>query len=111
MERSLFAGGGEMSQGVKKYAIAGTSQKPRRSEVTTICRSELPPIAADTVLVSTEKASELLRDERGWNLSKVLIQRRCASGQWQRGFHWTKVGKQYLIHMEAVYKSIVDGTA
>jgi hypothetical protein len=100
-----------MSQGAKRYAIAGTPQRSRRGEAATICRSELPPIAADTVLVSTEKASELLRDERGWNLSKVLIQRRCASGQWQRGFHWTKVGKQYLIHMEAVYRSIVDGTA
>lgn len=94
----------------KKYAIAGTAVKGRRSESMAVAAPGGLVISADTKLVSTEKASEMLRDERGLDLSKVVIQRRCASGQWKQGVHWVKARKQYLIHMDAVYESIIDGT-
>lgn len=100
-----------MVQSTKKYSIVGLPATKRRSEVVAIHSTDLPPITEETTLVSTARASEMLRDERGWHLSKVLIQRRCASGQWQQGIHWTKAGKQYLINMAAVYRSIVDGSA
>lgn len=94
----------------KRYAIAGAAVKGRRSEsVAAIALGGLV-ISATKETVSTERASEILKEKRGWNLSQVVIQRRCASGKWRKGIHWIKVGKQYLIHMDAVFASIVDGT-
>jgi hypothetical protein len=93
----------------KKYAIAGTVKGRRSKSVAAISPSGLA-ISAGTTLVSTEKASEILKSDRGLDLSKVVIQRRCASGQWKQGIHWVKAGKQYLIHMDAVFELIVAGT-
>ena len=94
----------------KKYAIAGQSTKGRRSESVAVATPGGLVISAATRTVSTEKASEILKEEKGWNLSQVSIQRRCANGKWRQGVHWIKVGKQYLIHMDAVFESIADGT-
>lgn len=77
-------------------------------------RSHLQPIATDapritpqTKLVSVDDAASQIKQEKGWAITARTIREKCRSGKWEKGVHWIKPEKQYLINLDAVYWTMV----
>jgi hypothetical protein len=70
--------------------------------------TNIPAIDERTKTVGVAEASELLASERGLKLSPKTIRAYCSTGKWERGFHWVKPGRDYLINMAAVYAWLVQ---
>lgn len=74
-----------------------------RSQHFKVAEIPTPLITASTKLVSIRQAAIEIASNKGWNISEETIRDNCRSGKWQKGFHWVKPGKQYLISLDSVY--------
>ncbi|HEY9656886.1 MAG TPA: hypothetical protein V6C65_00375 [Allocoleopsis sp.] len=85
----------------------------RHKEV--VNRSHLQPVSTDapritpqTTLVSVDDAVQQIKESKGWAITARTIREKCRAGKWERGVHWVKPGRSYLINLEAVYWTLVQ---